>query len=64
MGRDVSIVSTNEASLNPLVRTIIDSDNKIDPNAETVRFDVKPHKVFLFHKETEERISFSVNSGK
>ena len=60
MGRDVSVVSTNDASLNPMVRSIIDADNKVDPNAETVRFDVKPHKIFLFNKETEERIYFEV----
>ena len=60
MGRDVSIVSTNEASLNPVIRSIIDADNKVDPAAETVRFDVKPHKIFQFNKETEERIYFEV----
>ena len=58
MGRDVSIVSTNEASLNPLVRSIIDADNKVDLSKKTVRYDVKPHKLFLFNKETEERIYF------
>jgi len=58
MGRDVSIVSTNAASLNPVVRSIIDADNKVDTAAEAVRFNLKPHKVFLFHKETEERIDF------
>ena len=45
---------------NPVVRSIIDADNKVDPAAETVRFDVKPHKIFLFNKETEERIYFEV----
>ena len=60
MGRDVSVVSTNEASLNPVIRSILDSDNKVDPAAETVRFNVKPHKIFLFNKETEERIYFEV----
>ena len=60
MGRDVSIVSTNGASLNPVVRSIIDADNKVDPESETVRFNVKPHKTFLFNKETEERIYFEV----
>ena len=60
MGRDVSVVSTNEASLNPVIRSILDSDNKVDPTAETVRFNVKPHKIFLFNKETEERIYFEV----
>ena len=60
MGRDVSIVSTNAASCNPVVRSIINADNKVDPNQETVRFCVKPHKIFLFNKETEERIYFEV----
>ena len=60
MGRDVSVVSTNDASLNSVIRSILDSDNKVDPNAETVRFNVKPHKIFLFNKETEERIYFEV----
>jgi multiple sugar transport system ATP-binding protein len=60
MGRDVSIVSENPASQGPTVRSIIDADNKVDENAKTVRFSLKPHKVFLFHKETEERIYFEV----
>ena len=58
MGRDNSIVSTHPASLNPVVRSIMDSDNKVDPAAETVSYSLKPNKVFLFHKETEERIYF------
>ena len=60
MGRDVSIVSTNAASCNPVVRSIINADNKVDTDAETVRFSIKPHKIFLFNKETEERIRFEV----
>ena len=60
MGRDVSIVSTHPASLNPLVRSIVDADYKIDRDAATVKFALKPHKVFLFNKETEERIYFEV----
>ena len=55
-GRDSSIVSTHPASQNPVVRSIIDSDNKVDTTSETVRFALKPHKVFIFHKETEERL--------
>ena len=58
MGRDVSIVSTHTDSLNPVVRSIINSDAKIDPTAKTVAFSLKPHKVFVFNKETEERIYF------
>ena len=60
MGRDSSVVSTHDASQNPVVRSIIDADNKVDESAKTVRFTLKPHKVFLFHKETEERIYFEV----
>lgn len=56
MGRDVSIVSTNEASENPLIRSITDADNPVDNESETVRFALKPNKVFLFKKDTEERI--------
>ena len=58
MGRDVSVVSTHEASLNPVIRSIIDADNKLELNTETVRFNIKPHKIFVFNKETEERIRF------
>ena len=60
MGRDVSIVSTNPASLNPVIRSIINADNKVDLAAGTVRYNVKPHKFFLFNKESEERIRYEV----
>ena len=60
MGRDVSIVSTNENSLNPVVRSIVDADFKIDASAETIKYNLKAHKVFLFNAETEERIYFEV----
>ena len=60
MGRDVSIVSTNANSLNPSVRSIINADNKVDMAAKTVRYNIKPHKFFLFNKETEERIRYEV----
>ena len=58
MGRDVSIVSRHEASLNPIIRSIINADNKVDVTAQTVSYSLKPHKVFLFNAETEERIYF------
>ena len=56
MGRDSSIVSTHPASQNPVVRSIIDADNKVDTTSETVSFSLKSHKVFVFNKETEERL--------
>ena len=58
MGRDVSVVSRHPNSQNPVVRSIINSDANIDPNAKTVSFSLKPHKVFVFNKKTEERIRF------
>jgi len=58
MGRDMSIVCKNEASLNPIVRAIVNSDIKIDYSKTDVKFALKPHKVFIFDAETEERIYF------
>jgi multiple sugar transport system ATP-binding protein len=60
MGRDISILSTNSASQNPVVRSIVsaDSKNDIDVTSSTVAFTLKPHKVFLFDRESEERVSF------
>ena len=54
----VSIVSENAASQNPVIRSIINADNKVDVTAENVKYALKAHKVFIFNKETEERIYF------
>ncbi|MBD5501234.1 MAG: ABC transporter ATP-binding protein [Lachnospiraceae bacterium] len=59
MGRDISVVSTHQASLNSTIRSIIGTENKenIETAAEAfVRFDLVPRKVFLFDRETEKRI--------
>ncbi|MBE6933480.1 MAG: ABC transporter ATP-binding protein [Ruminococcaceae bacterium] len=60
MGRDVSIVSENPAAQSPVVRSIVDADSKVDTSKETVSYTLKAHKVFIFNKETEERIEFEV----
>ncbi|MBR5313640.1 MAG: ABC transporter ATP-binding protein [Clostridia bacterium] len=60
MGRDVSVVSTNEHSANPVIRSIISAENKVDLSSPTVRFALKPKKVFIFRKSTEERIRFDI----
>ena len=60
MGRDVSVVSHHAACEAPVVRSIIDADNKVDSENEYVRYHIKPHKLFLFNKETEARINFEV----
>ncbi len=59
MGRDCSVVSAHEASQNPAVRSIIDSDLTVRPDENgQVRFSLKKNKVFIFDGETEERILF------
>ena len=60
MGRDVSVVSTHAASANPVIRSIINADNKIDLSQSTIRFNLKPHKVFVFNAQTEERLNIEV----
>ena len=59
MGRDVSVVSTHEASLNPVIRSIVDADNKVTGTG-VIRYNLKPHKVFLFDHDDESRIRFEV----
>ena len=60
MGRDTSIISTNENSENAVIRSIISSDTKVDSSSGTVTFSLKPHKVFVFDKNTGERLRFTL----
>ena len=63
MGRDASVVATHPASCNPTIRSIIDGDCKIDTASATVRYNLKPHKVFLFSKENEKRIEVAAQNN-
>ena len=58
MGRDISVVCTNEKCKTPVIRAIISSENKVNVTGEAVRFDLKKGKVFVFDKRSEERIAF------
>ena len=60
MGRDISVISAHPACQADAIRSIIDAENSVKVGAESVRFSLKPNKVFLFHKETEDRIRFSL----
>ena len=62
MGRDITVVSEHEAAENPVVRSIVSAENRIDTSAETVRFKLKPYKVYLFDAATEERIYFNTGN--
>ena len=56
MGRDISVVSTHRCCENAAIRAIISADSKVSAQDQTVRFSLKPGKVFVFDKETEARI--------
>ena len=58
MGRDISVVCGNSACENASIRAIIDSENVVNTDSDTVRFSVKPGKVEIFDKVTQERIFF------
>lgn len=55
IGRDKSIIAENPFSEKPTVRFIVDSDVEIEENT-TIHARVKPHKCYVFHKVTEERL--------
>ena len=54
MGRDISVVANNPHCAKPTFKAIISSDDQVNPGE--IAFKVKPHKIFLFDCETEERI--------
>ena len=56
MGRDISVVSTHPQFMGTTIRSIISSDSNIDVTSGTVAFELKPNKVLIFDKNTEERI--------
>ena len=59
MGRDTSVVSTHPSFTGTTIRSIVPSEDPIDAEAATVRFRLKPKKVYLFDYETEETIAWS-----
>ncbi len=56
MGRDVSIVAHNDALVSQTLRAIIPSDTVMDRERKEISFSLKKNKVFVFNRETEERI--------
>ncbi|MBQ3079299.1 MAG: ABC transporter ATP-binding protein [Clostridia bacterium] len=61
MGRDITVVSANSACEAASVRSIISAENLAAINGDTVRFSLKPDKVFLFNKETGAVIGCELN---
>ena len=60
MGRDISVVATSDAKPDGALRAIISAEDKADLNGDTVAFELKPNKVHIFDKNTEERIRFGL----
>ena len=56
MGRDISVVCTHPDCENAVIRAIITADSRVDTTQESIRFALKPHKVFLFHRDTQVRL--------
>ena len=58
MGRDTSVVATHPSFMGENIRAIISAEEEITPDeAGMVSFSLKPFKVRIFDKVTEERIS-------
>lgn len=57
MGRDITVLSTHQAAGDQVIRAIVSAESQVDLAAGEVRFDLKPSKVFVFYRETEERIN-------
>ena len=58
MGRDVTILSAHPDHQAPVIRAIVSAREAAAPAGDNVRFALKPDKVFLFHRDTGERIRF------
>lgn len=58
MGRDITVISNHDNCTGAEIRSIVSAETKVDTSEECVRFTLKPYKVFLFSKQTEERIYF------
>lgn len=56
MGRDITIVSSHEDAVSEEIRSIVGSDSGVTAEQESVTYSIKPHKAYIFSKETEERI--------
>ena len=56
MGRDITVVAEHPDAENPTIRAIISAENKVDTGAASVRFRLKPDKVFVFGRDAQERI--------
>ncbi len=58
MGRDMTVLAAHPSCQAPVIRAIVSGDQPVIPENGRVAFALKPGKIFLFHRETGERIPF------
>ncbi len=58
MGRDVSVVASHPACATESLRAIISAETQVDGAAHEARFELRPRKLFLFDRETEECVPY------
>ncbi len=58
MGRDTSVIAKHSGMTGDQIRCIVSSEHATSPSDDRIRFSLKPYKVHLFSKQTEERIRF------
>ena len=63
LGRDTSVVSSHPAAETETIRSIISAKNKSGITMPEVRFSLDPDKVYLFRRDSEERIHFGKGGG-
>ena len=56
MGRDTSIVATNDAAIGGSIRTIVSTEEIMHAQGETVNFHLKPGRTYLFDEDDGSRV--------
>ena len=56
MGRDVSIIASHKACVSQTLRAIVNGRESLKDISGAIRFRPKPGKIFLFRKDTGDRI--------
>ena len=59
MGRDITVVTSHPCADQVEIRSIISAENSLQISGDTVRFSIKPNKLFLFSVSDGKRIAFS-----
>ena len=62
MGRDVSIIASHKACVSQTLRAIVNGRESLKDISGAIRFRPKPGKIFLFRKDTGDRI-FRISEG-